>query len=98
MFKRRTPLAWKNLTHDWRRLAVALAGIAFAVLLMFTQVGFQNALFDSQVKVIDDLQGDIFLSVKQSIRWPQKKDFRSHASIKLGHALESRGHILFTLN
>jgi putative ABC transport system permease protein len=37
---RNTPLAWKNLTHDWRRLAVAVAGIGFAVLLMFTQVGF----------------------------------------------------------
>jgi len=58
---RNTPLAWKNLTHDWRRLAVAIAGIGFAVVLMFTQVGFQNALFDSQVKIIDDLQGDIFL-------------------------------------
>lgn len=58
---RKTSLAWKNLTHDWRRLAVAIAGIGFAVVLMFTQVGFQNALFDSQVKIIDDLQGDIFL-------------------------------------
>ena len=55
--RRKTPLAWKNLTHDWRRLAVAVAGIGFAVLLMFTQVGFQNALFDSQVKMIDDLRG-----------------------------------------
>lgn len=58
---RKTPLAWKNLTHDWRRLAVAVAGIGFAVVLMFTQVGFQNALFDSQVKMIDDLAGEIFL-------------------------------------
>src|SRR6185436_1790762 len=58
---KKTPLAWKNLTHDWRRLAVAVAGIGFAVVLMFTQIGFQNALFDSQVKVIDDLEGDIFL-------------------------------------
>jgi putative ABC transport system permease protein len=57
----KTPLAWKNLTHDWRRLVVAIAGIGFAVVLMFTQVGFQNALFDSQVKIIDDLTGDIFL-------------------------------------
>jgi putative ABC transport system permease protein len=58
---RKTPLAWKNLTHDWRRLLVAVLGIGFAVVLMFTQVGFQNALFDSQVKIIDDLVGDIFL-------------------------------------
>jgi len=58
---RRTPLAWKNLTHDLRRLAVAVVGIGFAVLLMFMQAGFQNALFDSQVKLIDDLLGDLFL-------------------------------------
>lgn len=72
---RKTPLAWKNLTHDWRRLAVAIAGIGFAVLLMFTQVGFQNALFDSQVKLIDDLQGDIFLTNKAKFMLAAEKRF-----------------------
>ncbi len=71
----KTPLAWKNLTHDWRRLAVAIAGIGFAVLLMFTQVGFQNALFDSQVKIIDDLQGDIFLVNKAKYTLAAEKRF-----------------------
>jgi putative ABC transport system permease protein len=61
---RKTPLAWRNLTHDLRRLVLAICGIAFAVLLMFTQVGFQNALFDSQAKLIDDLQGDLFIVSK----------------------------------
>ncbi|MCA9231470.1 MAG: FtsX-like permease family protein [Planctomycetales bacterium] len=73
--KTKTPLAWKNLTHDWRRLAAALAGIGFAVLLMFTQVGFQNALFDSQVKIIDDLQGDIFLVSKAKYTLAAEKRF-----------------------
>ena len=73
--QRKTPLAWKNLTHDRRRLAVAVAGIAFAVLLMFTQVGFQNALFDSQVKVIDDLQGDIFLVSKAKFTLASEQRF-----------------------
>lgn len=71
----KTPLAWKNLTHDWRRLAAALAGIGFAVLLMFTQVGFQNALFDSQVKILDDLQGDIFLVSKAKYTLAAEKRF-----------------------
>jgi putative ABC transport system permease protein len=71
----KTPLAWKNLTHDWRRLAVAIAGIGFAVLLMFTQVGFQNALFDSQVKIIDDMQGDIFLVNKAKYTLAAEKRF-----------------------
>ncbi len=71
----KTPLAWKNLTHDWRRLTVAVAGIAFAVLLMFTQVGFQNALFDSQVKLIDDLQGDFFIVSKAKYTLAAEKRF-----------------------
>lgn len=72
---RNTPLAWRNLTHDWRRLAVAVAGIGFAVLLMFTQVGFQNALFDSQVKMIDDLQGDVFLVSRAKYALAAEKRF-----------------------
>lgn len=70
-----TPLAWKNLTHDWRRLVVAVAGIGFAVLLMFTQVGFQNALFDSQVKIIDDLRGDVFLVSRAKYTLAAEKRF-----------------------
>jgi putative ABC transport system permease protein len=71
----KTPLAWKNLTHDVRRLVVAICGVAFAVLLMFTQVGFQNALFDSQVKLIDDIEGDIFLVSKAKYTLAAEKRF-----------------------
>jgi len=71
----RTPLAWYNLTHDWRRLAVAVAGIGFAVLLMFMQIGFQHALFDSQVKIIDDLQGDVFLVSRAKYTLAAEKRF-----------------------
>ncbi|MCH2115332.1 MAG: ABC transporter permease DevC [Pirellulales bacterium] len=71
----KTPLAWKNLTHDWRRFVVAIAGISFAVLLMFTQVGFQNALFDSQVKIIDDMEGDIFIVSKAKYTLAAEKRF-----------------------
>lgn len=71
----KTPLAWKNLTHDVRRLVVAVCGVAFAVILMFTQVGFQNALFDSQVKLIDDLNGDIFIVSKAKYTLAAEKRF-----------------------
>jgi putative ABC transport system permease protein len=60
--RRQTPLAWRNLTHNRRRLAVAVCGIGFAVVLMFTEAGFENALFDSQVKVFEDLNADLILS------------------------------------
>jgi putative ABC transport system permease protein len=61
---KRTPLAWRNLTHNWRRLTVAVAGIGFAVVLMFTQMGFHNALFDSTVQVLEVLNADLILASK----------------------------------
>ena len=54
---RRTPLAWKNLTHNVRRLLVAVSGVVFAVVLMFMERGFQNALFDSTVALVQELLG-----------------------------------------
>ncbi|MEM6329198.1 MAG: FtsX-like permease family protein [Planctomycetota bacterium] len=75
MPRRRTPLAWKNLTHDPRRLAVACAGIGFAVLLMFVQVGFENALFVSQVRLINDLEGDIFITSQARFALAAEKRF-----------------------
>ncbi len=57
----RVPLAWKNLTHDKRKLAVAIAGISFAVMLMFQQRGFNNALFDSTVALVKQLDADIIV-------------------------------------
>jgi putative ABC transport system permease protein len=60
----RTPLAWLNLTHNRRKLATSLGGVAFAVLLMFLFSGFQNALYDSQVQLLDKLNADIVLTSK----------------------------------
>ncbi len=61
----RVPLAWKNLTHDRRKLAVAIAGISFAVMLMFQQRGFNNALFDSTIALIKQLDADIIIYDKR---------------------------------
>ena len=61
MSKRRTPLGWLQLKHDRGRLLVALAGIAFADVLMFTQLGFQRALYDSNTRLSRALKGDIVL-------------------------------------
>jgi putative ABC transport system permease protein len=58
---RQTPLAWRNLIHDKRRLATALCGIGFAVLLMFVETGVRYALFDSTVQVVRELDADIII-------------------------------------
>jgi len=55
------PLAWRNLTESKLRLASSVAGTAFAVTLMLMQTGFRNALLDSMVAVIRDLDGELFL-------------------------------------
>ena len=47
---------------------VAICGIGFAVVLMFMQIGFMNALFDSTVKVLDELNADLILVSK--VRYP----------------------------
>jgi putative ABC transport system permease protein len=44
------PLAWLQLKREKLRLLIALAGVGFAVVLIFMQLGFQNALYDSSVR------------------------------------------------
>jgi putative ABC transport system permease protein len=55
------PLALKILIHTPARLVVCLAGILLAVVLMFSQTGFRNAMFDSQAAIIQELDGDLFI-------------------------------------
>ena len=59
--QRRTPLGWLQLRHEPGRLLVALAGIAFADVLMFMQLGFQGALYDSNTRVNRAMLADIVL-------------------------------------
>jgi putative ABC transport system permease protein len=71
------PLSWLQLTHEKMRLAVAIAGIAFADILMFMQLGFKNALFDSSVRLHKSLQGDIFILHSQTDSLVGGKSFSS---------------------
>ncbi|MDF2387653.1 FtsX-like permease family protein [Nostoc ellipsosporum NOK] len=64
--QRRTPLGWLQLSHHKSRLLVALSGIAFADVLMFMQMGFQNALYDSNTRLNSALLADIVLMSTQS--------------------------------
>ncbi|MFO8237795.1 MAG: ABC transporter permease DevC [Prochlorococcaceae cyanobacterium] len=58
---RRIPLAWLMLTRQPVRLAVALAGIAFAGILMFMQLGFRDGLFDASVTIHRQFDADLVL-------------------------------------
>jgi putative ABC transport system permease protein len=43
----RLPIGWLQLVHNHARLAAALAGVAFANILIFMQLGFLGALIES---------------------------------------------------
>lgn len=63
--KLKIPLAWLQLVQQKVRFLVAVAGIAFIVLLMFIQLGFQDALYSSATAVHQSLKGDLFLVSSQ---------------------------------
>ena len=58
---RRIPLAWLLLARQPARLAIALAGIAFAGILMFMQLGFRDGLFDASVTIHKLFDADLVL-------------------------------------
>lgn len=72
---KKLPLAWLQLKAEQRRLWAAIAGISFAVVLMFMQLGFQAALFDSAVRLHESLRGDIFLLSTRSTALIAMKSF-----------------------
>jgi putative ABC transport system permease protein len=63
----RTPIGWLQLKHRPARLAVAVAGISFAVLLIMMQLGFRSALFESAVRMQERLNYDIALFSRDSV-------------------------------
>lgn len=58
---RRTPLAWRQLMKEKTRLLVAIAGIAFADMLILLQMGFQDALYDGATQTQRLLKADLVL-------------------------------------
>ena len=61
------PLGWRQLWHRPLRLAVAVAGIAFAVLLIMMQLGFRAALFESTLRFHERFRYDIALFSPDSV-------------------------------
>ncbi len=64
MFFQALPLVARNLVHHRARLLLSILGIGFAVVLMFMQIGFRNALFDSTVQLVRELDADLILFSK----------------------------------
>ncbi|PSB43935.1 lipid ABC transporter permease [Cyanosarcina cf. burmensis CCALA 770] len=58
-------LAWKTLFYKQKRFLAALFAISFAVFLMFLQQGFQNALLNSNVEFIQNLNTDLIIASRR---------------------------------
>jgi putative ABC transport system permease protein len=58
----RLPIGWLQLSHNKGRLAAAIAGVAFANLLVFMQLGILGALNGSTVAPYTMLNADIIIS------------------------------------
>lgn len=59
--RRRVPLAWLQISKDKLRLVVALAGVAFAVVLVFMQLGFRSAVYESAVRYHTHFRYDLVM-------------------------------------
>ncbi len=55
----RTPLGLKQLKHDRLRLLTAIAGITFADVLIFMQLGFSDALYKTNTQFPRQIQADL---------------------------------------
>lgn len=60
-FRQEPPLGWTQLSHQKVRLLVAITGVAFADILIFTMLGFQDMLFEGSTFVHKHLRADLVL-------------------------------------
>ena len=61
----KVPLAWRILTDDKRRTALALIGIFMAVLLVFVELGFFYAVPRGGLLLYDNMRFDLLLASNQ---------------------------------
>ena len=82
---RNIPLAWRNLVYDRLRTLVAIAGVAFAVVLVFLQLGFLGAVRRTATLVYDELEFDLlihsheYLHISRPGTIPQARLFQAQA-------------------
>ena len=60
-YSRKTPLAWLQLSHQKIRLTVAILGVAFSIILIFTQLGIRAMLFEGVTLLPENLNGNLYL-------------------------------------
>src|SRR5262245_59792230 len=59
-------LALKTLLHDRLRFSITVAGVAFAVLLVFVQVGLFIGLLDNATVTIEHIDADLWVTSRNT--------------------------------
>lgn len=73
--RQRTPLGFFQLRHDPTRLLTAIAGITFADVLIFMQLGFSDALYRSNTAYPRALDTDLVIVSTQAKNFGQLQTF-----------------------
>ena len=84
----RLPIGWLQLTHSKTRLFAAVAGVAFANILVFVQLGILGSLNDSTIAPYTLFEGDIMIS---SVDADTLLDGSNVARVRLFQALATPG-------
>ncbi len=71
----KTFLAWRNLVHNRVRTLVAVAGVTFAVVLIFMQLGFFGAVETSATVVYSALDFDLCIRSKDYLHFADSRSF-----------------------
>ncbi len=71
----RTPLGFLQLNHDRLRLLTAIAGITFADVLIFMQLGFADALYRTNTQYPRTLQTDLVIISSQADNFNELQTF-----------------------
>jgi putative ABC transport system permease protein len=77
-------LGWMQLRYQKVRLAVAISGIAFAVVLILMQLGFRASLLESSVRYQQQLRYDIAILSTETLFIAQTVPFSSRRLYQAG--------------
>lgn len=85
-YARAPVFAMRLLLHERSRTLASIGGVAFALLLMLLQVGFRNALLDSALELLRQLDADVIVISKEKrpfLRrdWmPRERLYQAHSA------------------
>lgn len=89
----KTPLAWKNLVYNKVRTAIGVAGVGFAVILIFMQLGFLGGITKTATQIYDALDFDLMLRSPAYLHLTEARSFsrfRVHQAASLPEVTHAR--------